>query len=110
MYVGKIVELAITDEIFSQPKHPYTEALISAVPKPNPRLRTRKQRIVLEGDVADPANPPPGCYFHPRCRYAKSRCAAETPALRDVGRGHFVACHFAEELTLRGAEPVTLGA
>jgi peptide/nickel transport system ATP-binding protein len=110
MYVGKIVELAITDEIFSQPKHPYTEALISAVPKPNPRLRTRKQRIVLEGDVADPANPPPGCYFHPRCRYARSRCAAETPALRDVGRGHFVACHFAEELTLRGTEPVTLGA
>lgn len=110
MYVGKIVELAMTEEIFSQPKHPYTEALISAVPKPNPQLRTRKQRIVLEGDVADPANPPPGCYFHPRCRYAKSRCAAETPALRDVGRGHFVACHFAEELRLRGAEPVTLEA
>jgi peptide/nickel transport system ATP-binding protein len=78
------------------------------VPKPNPLLRKQKQRIVLEGDVADPANPPSGCYFHPRCRYAEARCAAETPELRDVGSGHFVACHFAEKLTLRGAEPVAL--
>ena len=108
MYVGKLVELATTDELFSQPRHPYTEALISAVPKPNPLLRKQKQRIVLEGDVADPANPPSGCYFHPRCRYVEARCAAETPALRDVGGGHFVACHFAEKLTLRGAEPVAL--
>ena len=107
MYVGKIVELATTDELFSQPKHPYTEALISAVPKPNPLLRKRKQRIVLEGDVADPAKPPSGCYFHPRCRYAEARCTAETPELRNVGGGHYVACHFAETLTLRGAEPVT---
>jgi peptide/nickel transport system ATP-binding protein len=106
MYVGKIVELATTDKLFSQPKHPYTEALISAVPKPNPLLRKRKQRIVLEGDVADPAKPPSGCYFHPRCRYAEARCTAETPELRNVG-GHYVACHFAETLTLRGAEPVT---
>ena len=108
MYVGKLVELATTDELFSQPRHPYTEALLSAVPKPNPRLRHNKQRIVLEGDVADPANPPSGCYFHPRCLYAKERCAMDTPELRDVGNGHFVACHFAEELTLRGAEPVVL--
>ena len=108
MYVGKLVELATTDELFAQPKHPYTEALLSAVPKPNPRLRHNKQRIVLEGDVADPANPPSGCYFHPRCLYAKERCAMDTPDLRDLGNGHFVACHFAEELTLRGAEPVVL--
>jgi peptide/nickel transport system ATP-binding protein len=108
MYVGKLVELASTDEIFTNPKHPYTEALLSAVPKPNPRLRHSKQRIVLEGDVADPANPPSGCYFHPRCMYAKDKCSAQAPELRDVGHGHFVACHFAEELSLRGAEPVAL--
>ena len=102
MYVGKIVEVAKTDELFANPQHPYTEALLSAVPKPDPRLRVRKQRIVLEGDVADPANPPSGCYFHPRCPYAQKRCSAETPILRDVGGGHMTACHFAEELDLRG--------
>ena len=108
MYVGKLVELATTEELFAAPKHPYTEALLSAVPKPNPRLRTQRQRIVLEGDVADPSNPPTGCYFHPRCQYAKDRCQHDTPELRDMGNGHFVACHFADELTLRGAEPVSL--
>jgi peptide/nickel transport system ATP-binding protein len=102
MYVGKLVELTTTEELFANPKHPYTEALLSAVPKPDPRLRRRKQRIVLEGEVADPANPPRGCYFHPRCRYAKDRCQQETPALRHVSPGHFAACHFAEELTLQG--------
>jgi peptide/nickel transport system ATP-binding protein len=102
MYVGKIVEIAAADELFRNPKHPYTEALLSAVPKPDPRQRRRKQRIVLEGEVADPANPPSGCYFHPRCRYAKERCRQETPALRPISPGHFAACHFAEELTLRG--------
>ncbi|MEZ4664645.1 MAG: dipeptide ABC transporter ATP-binding protein [Caldilineaceae bacterium] len=102
MYVGKVVEVAKTDELFANPQHPYTEALLSAVPKPDPRLRARKQRIVLEGDVADPANPPSGCYFHPRCPYAKDRCSSEAPALRDVGGGHMTACHFAEELSLRG--------
>jgi peptide/nickel transport system ATP-binding protein len=98
MYVGKLVELANTADLFHTPKHPYTEALLSAVPKPDPRLRG--QRIILEGDVADPANPPGGCYFHPRCRYAKSICKTEEPPLRDTGDKHFVACHFAEELTL----------
>ena len=102
MYVGKLVELASTEALFANPQHPYTEALLSAVPKPDPRLRRRKQRIVLEGEVADPANPPSGCYFHPRCRYAKDRCRQETPALRLVQPGHFAACHFAEELTLQG--------
>lgn len=94
MYVGKMVEIASTATLFAIPKHPYTEALLSAVPKPDPRLRG--QRIILEGDVADPANPPSGCYFHPRCRYAKSICKTEEPPLRDLGDKHFVACHFAE--------------
>jgi peptide/nickel transport system ATP-binding protein len=103
MYVGKLVELAETEELYVNPKHPYTEALLSAVPKPDPRLSSRGQGIILEGDVADPSHPPSGCYFHPRCRYTQERCSQETPALRDTGAGHFVACHFAEQLTLRGA-------
>jgi peptide/nickel transport system ATP-binding protein len=102
MYVGKLVELAATEELYLNPRHPYTEALMSAVPKPNPRQRGRGKRIILEGDVADPANPPKGCYFHPRCRYAQERCSIDEPELRDLGGDHFVACHFAEELTLRG--------
>jgi len=106
MYVGHLVEMAETETLFASPRHPYTEALLSAVPNPDPRLRS--VRIILEGDVADPANPPKGCYFHPRCRYAKERCSTEAPALRNLGdsgsgsTGHFVACHYAEELTLRG--------
>ncbi len=99
MYVGKLVEVAPTDELFEAPRHPYTEALLSAVPKPDPRLRSK--RIVLEGDVADPANPPSGCYFHPRCRYAQDRCKQETPELREIASAHAVACHFAEELSLQ---------
>jgi peptide/nickel transport system ATP-binding protein len=100
MYVGKLVEIASTVELFGDPKHPYTEALLSAVPKPDPRLRSK--RLLLEGDVPDPANPPSGCYFHPRCRYAQERCKVELPALREVSPNHSVACHFAEELSLRG--------
>jgi peptide/nickel transport system ATP-binding protein len=100
MYVGKIVEVAKTKALFGQPKHPYTEALLSAVPKPDPRQRS--ERIVLEGDVADPANPPSGCYFHPRCAYAVERCKVETPALEEVEPGRTVACHRARELTLAG--------
>lgn len=103
MYVGRMVELAATDELFANPRHPYTEALLSAVPQPDPRFRSRKQRIVLEGDVPDPANPPSGCYFHPRCRYSDgSRCVHETPALREISPDHFTACHYAETLNLRG--------
>ncbi len=100
MYVGKLVEMAATQGLFATPKHPYTEALLSAVPKPDPRLRSK--RIVLEGDVADAANPPSGCYFHPRCRYAVDRCRVEKPALAEIQPGHFVSCHRAAELTLRG--------
>ncbi len=103
MYVGRLVELADTEELYRNPKHPYTEALLSAVPKPDPRLSSRGEGIILEGDVADPSHPPSGCYFHPRCRYVKERCSQETPALRDLGGGHFVACHFAEQMQLRGA-------
>jgi peptide/nickel transport system ATP-binding protein len=100
MYVGKLVESATTKDLFLYPKHPYTEALLSAVPKPDPRLRT--QSIVLPGDVADPANPPSGCYFHPRCRYQIDRCKTEEPVLWQVGPDHFVSCHRAEELELVG--------
>lgn len=105
MYVGKLVEMAPTDELYRNPKHPYTEALLSSIPVADPRRRS--DRIVLEGDVADPANPPSGCYFHPRCRYAKDRCKTDTPELRKIGEDHTVACHFAEELELRGIPPVT---
>jgi len=100
MYVGKLVETAATNELFTNPRHPYTEALLSAVPKPDPRLRT--ELIVLPGEVADPANPPSGCYFHPRCRYQVDRCQTEEPALRQIGPDHFVSCHRAEELRLIG--------
>ncbi len=100
MYVGKLVELAATRAVFQSPRHPYTEALLSAVPKPDPRLRS--QRIVLEGDVPDPAHPPTGCHFHPRCRYAEERCRLEPPALRHLGGGHHAACHLAEDIALTG--------
>jgi peptide/nickel transport system ATP-binding protein len=100
MYVGKLVETATTGELFLNPRHPYTEALLSAVPKPDPRMRG--DPIVLPGDVADPANPPSGCYFHPRCRYHLDRCETEEPALREIGPDHFVSCHRAEELHLIG--------
>ncbi|MBN2304608.1 MAG: ATP-binding cassette domain-containing protein [Anaerolineae bacterium] len=103
MYVGKIVEIAEGLDIYTSPKHPYTEALMSAVPISNPRHRKRSERIYLQGEVADPSNPPTGCYFHPRCQYAKERCATETPELKDLGNGHSAACHFAEELELHGA-------
>jgi peptide/nickel transport system ATP-binding protein len=102
MYVGFLVEMAATDALYYQPKHPYTEALMAAIPKPNPRMRTRPIR--LPGEVANPANPPSGCYFHPRCRYAQEICSQERPLLRDVGNEHWVACHFAEELELAGLE------
>ena len=101
MYVGRVVEKAPTSEIFAHPRHPYTEALLSAVPVPDPRLRRRGQRIRLAGEVADPANPPPGCPFHPRCRYATDICKQEVPVLRTVtSEGHAVSCHHAEKLAL----------
>ena len=102
MYVGMLAEEAKKEQLYSAPKHPYTEALLSAVPKADPRLRRREERIHLSGEVADPANPPPGCYFHPRCSYAVDLCRVERPLLREVGQEHYVACHRAEELTLHG--------
>ena len=100
MYVGKLVEHARTGELYYNPKHPYTEALLSAVPKPDPRLRTMP--ILLQGDVADPANPPNGCYFHPRCRFCIDQCKIEAPQLREIAPEHFVSCHRADELSLVG--------
>jgi peptide/nickel transport system ATP-binding protein len=102
MYVGRIVELAETTEIFESPKHPYTAALLSAAPEPDPRMRSR--RIVLQGEVANPASPPSGCYFHPRCPHAIDVCRTQTPAWQEVSRGHFVSCHRAQELQLAGVE------
>lgn len=100
MYVGKIIELAETESLYMRPQHPYTEALLSAVPKPDPR--SQQAQIILSGEVANPADPPSGCYFHPRCKYAQDRCQQESPALREVQPGRHVACHFAEELELEG--------
>jgi peptide/nickel transport system ATP-binding protein len=100
MYVGRIVETAPTNQLFESPRHPYTEALLSAVPIPNPRLRS--ERIVLQGEVADPANTPSGCHFHPRCRYAKDVCREQTPLQEEIEPNHYVRCHLARDLHLRG--------
>ena len=101
MYVGKLVEMAPTDELFDSPKHPYTAALLSSVPEPDPRVR--RDRVVLQGEVANPANPPTGCYFNPRCEYATDICRSETPQLREIAPNHYASCHRAEELGLAGA-------
>lgn len=100
MYVGKIVELGETEDLYLNPKHPYTEALLSAVPKPDPR--SKAQPILLKGEIANPADPPSGCSFHPRCRYAKDICTQVVPPLGEITPGHFAACHFAKELNLQG--------
>jgi peptide/nickel transport system ATP-binding protein len=102
MYVGRIVELAETEEIFTVPKHPYTAALLSSAPEPDPRARSR--RIILQGEVANPAAPPDGCYFHPRCPHAIDVCRAQAPAWQEISPAHFVACHRARELRLAGVE------
>jgi oligopeptide transport system ATP-binding protein len=93
MYLGKLVETASRAELYAAPKHPYTGALLSAVPVPNPDLGRARQRIVLEGDVPSPINPPSGCRFHPRCRYATQVCREVEPPLADYGNGHLAACH-----------------
>jgi oligopeptide/dipeptide ABC transporter ATP-binding protein len=93
MYLGKIVELSPAEELYSRPIMPYTEALLSAVPIPDPDLAEKRERIVLEGDVPSPINPPSGCRFHPRCRYATEVCTQVEPPLVDYGNGHLAACH-----------------
>nr|MBA2363871.1 ATP-binding cassette domain-containing protein [Chloroflexia bacterium] len=100
MYVGYLVEMADTEDLYYNPQHPYTEALLAAIPKPDPRNRDRPVR--LPGDVPSPANPPSGCYFHPRCPYAQDICVTERPPLREVIANHWAACHFSEELNLKG--------
>jgi oligopeptide/dipeptide ABC transporter ATP-binding protein len=93
MYLGKLVELSPAEELYSRPIMPYTEALLSAVPVPDPDLAEKRERIVLEGDVPSPIHPPSGCRFHPRCRYATDICAQVEPPLTDYGNGHLAACH-----------------
>jgi peptide/nickel transport system ATP-binding protein len=101
MYVGQIVELATTEAVFARPRHPYTAALMRAVPVPDPRAAGTG--AILRGEVPSPAAPPSGCYFHPRCRFAEDRCRGEAPLLREVSPGHFARCHFAEQLSLQAA-------
>lgn len=100
MYAGRIVELAEAEQLFHAPKHPYTEALLSAVPLAEPRRRT--QRILLSGEVADPSNLPSGCVFHPRCAYARPECAEGEPEWEEIAPEHFARCLFADSLELRG--------
>jgi oligopeptide/dipeptide ABC transporter ATP-binding protein len=91
MYLGRIVEIAEKRALFQSPQHPYTEALLSAVPVPDPKAQSK--RIILQGDVPSPMKPPSGCHFHTRCPYAVARCRTDTPALREVRPGHMAACH-----------------
>jgi peptide/nickel transport system ATP-binding protein len=100
MYLGNIVESAASNELYENPRHPYTEALLSSVPTTDPDHKSK--RIVLEGDVPSPANPPSGCKFHPRCRFAKDVCSQEIPEWREISPDHWVACHLTDELTLAG--------
>jgi peptide/nickel transport system ATP-binding protein len=101
MYLGRIIESGPTEELFGNPKHPYTEALMSAVPVPDPEIK--RNRILLPGDMPSPINPPTGCHFHPRCRYAEKMCANELPEYLNLGSEHFVSCHLAERLSLKPA-------
>jgi peptide/nickel transport system ATP-binding protein/oligopeptide transport system ATP-binding protein len=97
MYLGKIVELASSENLFRSPLHPYTKALISAIPIPKPELK--RERIVLEGEVPSPLHPPQGCRFHPRCPYAMSRCSEQEPAFTEVAPNHWAACFLISEKT-----------
>jgi peptide/nickel transport system ATP-binding protein/oligopeptide transport system ATP-binding protein len=96
MYLGKLAELAGRDELFREPKHPYTKALMSAIPKPTPGVR--RERIILPGDVPSPIDPPTGCRFHPRCWMARSICKEVEPPFEQKAPGHWAACHFADEV------------
>ena len=101
MYLGRIVEIGTTRDVYFTPKHPYTEALMSAVPEPDPDAPLRP--ILLEGERPDPSNPPSGCRFRTRCRYATDLCATEVPPLRELSEGHAAACHYSGTLQLKGA-------
>ncbi|MGB8360641.1 MAG: dipeptide ABC transporter ATP-binding protein [Acidimicrobiia bacterium] len=96
MYLGKLMELGSVDRLYSSPKHPYTQALLSAVPVPDPVVESTRRRVILEGDIPSPANPPPGCPFNTRCPVAQDLCSAEVPEWRELEPGRWVACHFAE--------------
>jgi peptide/nickel transport system ATP-binding protein len=109
MYVGQLVEMTDTDRLFGSPKHPYTAALLSAIPEPDPKFNRRRNRggglrkgVALQGEVANPAAPPSGCYFHPRCQYAVDMCRSVAPLWEELEPGHFVRCHRARELHLQG--------
>jgi oligopeptide transport system ATP-binding protein len=95
MYLGKIMELANVDQLYTSPKHPYTQALLSAVPVPDPLVEATRKRVILQGDIPSPANPPPGCPFNTRCPVAQPRCVEEVPEWRRLPSGQWVACHFA---------------
>jgi oligopeptide/dipeptide ABC transporter ATP-binding protein len=97
MYLGKMVEMASRDLLFREPLHPYTQALMSAIPIPNPTLSAKRKRVILQGDVPSPLNPPKGCRFHTRCPLAYDRCSQEEPPFKDYGNGHFAACWLVEE-------------
>jgi len=104
MYLGAVVEIGTAKAVYEAPRHPYTASLMQAIPVTHPDLRVAEKKVI-QGDLPDPARPPEGCRFHPRCPFAKDRCRAERPALREIYNGHFAACHFSEELVLKGGKP-----
>ena len=98
MYLGNMVEFASSNELYDNPLHPYTKALMSAIPIPDPEEEKKKTRIPIEGEIPSPVNPKPGCRFAARCRYATDLCRSETPKLEEIEKGHFVACHRVKEI------------
>jgi peptide/nickel transport system ATP-binding protein len=101
MYLGKLVELGSKSAVFQDPLHPYTQALLAAVPVPDPNIMASRQLMVLRGEIPSPINPPSGCRFHPRCPYATDRCVQEEPLLVDKGGAHLAACHYTDEIKSR---------